>query len=81
MRELGLEHFISQHKLEVEREKTREKEKKVWRERGLKRVKNLGAKVRPRLGFLELEVRGLVFKHNHFLPISHQCLFDKWLFG
>jgi len=29
MRELGLEHFISQHKLEVEREKAREKEERV----------------------------------------------------
>jgi len=49
---------------------------------GLKRErieegKNLGAKVRLRLVFLELEVRGLVFKHNLFLPISHKCLFDK----
>jgi len=26
---------------------------------------------------LELEVRGIVFKHNLFLPISHKCLFDK----
>jgi len=40
-------------------------------------VKNLGAKVRPRLGLLELEVRGLMFKRNLFLPISHKCLFDK----
>jgi len=32
----------------------------------LEEGENLGAKVRPRLGFLELEVRGLVFKHNHF---------------
>jgi len=27
MRKLGLEHFISQHKLEVEREKARERKK------------------------------------------------------
>jgi len=39
-------------------------------------VKNLGAKVRPRLGFLELEVRGIVFKYNLFLPISHKCLIE-----
>jgi len=43
----------------------------------LEEGKNLGAKVRLRLGFFELEVRGLVFKHNLFVPISHKCLFDK----
>ena len=39
-------------------------------------MKNLGAKERLRLEFLELEVRGLVFKHNLFLPISHKSLIE-----
>jgi len=41
----------------------------VRRERGLKNKKGLkilGAKVRSRLGFLEIEVRGIVFNHNPF---------------
>jgi len=33
MRKLVLEHFISQNKREVEREKAREKEERVWREK------------------------------------------------
>jgi len=37
-------------------------------------VKNLGEKVKLRPGLLELEVRGLVFKHNLFLPIFPKCL-------
>jgi len=43
----------------------------------LEEGKNHEAKVRLRLEFLELEVRGIVFKHNLFLPISYKCLFDK----
>jgi len=37
----------------------------------------LGAKVRPRLGFLEIVVRGIVFKHNLFILISFLLLFKS----
>ena len=54
----------------MEREKLEKEEKRVRREISLKSKKGLrilGAKVRPRLGFLEIEVRGILLKHNIFI--------------
>jgi len=47
---------------ERERERTRGREKKSLKIK--KGLKILGAKVRLRLGFLEIKVRGLEFNHN-----------------
>jgi len=37
----------------------------------------LGAKVKLRLGFLEIEVRGIVFKHNLLIVISFLPMFKS----